>query len=63
MYFFSAPIRKNLNGLFQHVYLLASLELVVTSDSNFGNPDDYEKVSELIDRCIEELYKELKFPA
>jgi hypothetical protein len=60
--FFSAPVRKNLNGLFQQIYLLASMELIATSDNSFGNPDAYEKVSELVDLCIEELYKELKFP-
>lgn len=63
--FFSAPVRKKLNGLSQQIYLLANMELAVavTSDNNFSDSDAYEKVSKLVDCCIEELYQELKLPS
>jgi hypothetical protein len=61
--FFSAAARKDLDGLSQQVCLLASMELAVTSDPSLGDPGVYGSASEQVDRCIERLYKELRFPA
>ena len=61
--FFPKETRKELDHLIEHVYLLASMELAAATEPSVARTEPYSRVIDLVQRCIERLYGDLRLPS